>query len=111
MNTTRTRAYAYTAAVMYAAIIGLSFLFVKMTINVAHPMDVLAHRFALSLLVVSIPVVLGWIKSGSHCGIYGESYRSVCSRRFCFLLFRHLGLFHPIHPRRESFRPWPLSSP
>lgn len=62
MNTTRTRAYAYTAAVMYAAIIGLSFLFVKMTVNVAHPMDVLAHRFALSLLVVSIPVVLGWIK-------------------------------------------------
>ena len=62
MNTTRTQAYAYTAAVLYAAIIGLSFLFVKMTVHVAHPMDVLAHRFALSLLVVSIPVVLGWIK-------------------------------------------------
>ncbi|MFS0873877.1 DMT family transporter [Paenibacillus xylanilyticus] len=62
MNKTRTRAYAYTAAVMYAAIIGLSFLLVKMTVDVAHPMDVLAHRFALSTLVVSIPVILGWIK-------------------------------------------------
>ncbi|MGV2968117.1 DMT family transporter [Paenibacillus sp. FSL L8-0435] len=62
MNTTHTRGYAYIAAVLYAAIIGLSFLFVKMTVTVAHPIDVLAHRFALSLIVVSIPVILGWIK-------------------------------------------------
>ncbi|MGN7416322.1 DMT family transporter [Paenibacillus sp. SAF-068] len=62
MNTAHTRGYAYIAAVLYAAIIGLSFLFVKMTVIVAHPIDVLAHRFALSLIVVSIPVILGWIK-------------------------------------------------
>ncbi|MCW3795744.1 DMT family transporter [Paenibacillus sp. LS1] len=62
MNTARTRGYAYIAAVLYAAIIGLSFLFVKMTVTVAHPIDVLAHRFALSLIVVSIPVIFGWIK-------------------------------------------------
>lgn len=58
----RTQGLAYVAAVVYAAIIGLSFLFAKMTVNIAHPMDVLAHRFALSLLVVSVPVVLGWIR-------------------------------------------------
>ncbi|MCF7758449.1 DMT family transporter [Paenibacillus xylanexedens] len=62
MNTTHTRGYAYIAAILYAAIIGLSFLFVKMTVTVAHPIDLLAHRFALSLIVVSIPVILGWIK-------------------------------------------------
>ncbi|PKQ87305.1 EamA family transporter [Paenibacillus sp. BGI2013] len=62
MNTTHTRGYAYIAAILYAAIIGLSFLFVKMTVTVAHPIDVLAHRFALSLIVVSIPVIFGWIK-------------------------------------------------
>ncbi|MBY0120197.1 MULTISPECIES: DMT family transporter [Paenibacillus] len=62
MNTTHTRGYTYIAAVLYAAIIGLSFLFVKMTVTVAHPIDVLAHRFALSLIVVSIPVIFGWIK-------------------------------------------------
>ena len=62
MKNSQTRTYAYVAAVLYAAIIGLSFLFVKITVNVAHPIDVLAHRFALSLLVVSIPVILGWIK-------------------------------------------------
>ncbi|WP_419891009.1 DMT family transporter [Paenibacillus xylanexedens] len=62
MNTTHTRGYAYIAAILYAAIIGLSFLFVKMTVTVAHPIDVLAHRFALSLIVVSIPIIFGWIK-------------------------------------------------
>lgn len=62
MNTTHTPGYTYIAAVLYAAIIGLSFLFVKMTVTVAHPIDVLAHRFALSLIVVSIPVIFGWIK-------------------------------------------------
>ncbi|MBR2564312.1 MAG: DMT family transporter [Paenibacillus sp.] len=62
MNTTRNRTHAYIAAVLYAAIIGLSFLFVKMTVTIAHPIDVLAHRFALSLIVVSIPVLFGWIK-------------------------------------------------
>lgn len=62
MNTTRNRTYAYIAAVVYATIIGLSFLFVKMTVTIAHPLDVLAHRFALSLIVVSIPVLFGWIK-------------------------------------------------
>jgi len=62
MNTTHTRGYAYIAAILYAAIIGLSFLFVKMTVTVAHPIDVLAHRFAMSLIVVSIPVIFGWIK-------------------------------------------------
>ncbi|KAA8787201.1 DMT family transporter [Paenibacillus amylolyticus] len=62
MNTTRNRTYAYIAAVVYAAIIGLSFLYVKMTVTIAHPLDVLAHRFALSLIVVSIPVLFGWIK-------------------------------------------------
>lgn len=62
MNNSQTRRYAYVAAILYATIIGLSFLFVKMTVSVAHPIDVLAHRFALSLLVVSIPVIFGWIK-------------------------------------------------
>lgn len=62
MNNLRNRTYAYIAAVVYAAIIGLSFLFVKMTVTIAHPLDVLAHRFALSLIVVSIPVLFGWIK-------------------------------------------------
>lgn len=54
--------WAYIAATTYAVIIGLSFLFVKLTVNTAHPIDVLSHRFTLSLLAVTIPIAAGWIK-------------------------------------------------
>lgn len=62
MNTSRSQQFAYLAAILYACIIGLSFLFVKLTVQQAHPMDVLAHRFTLSLIVVSIPIAAGWFK-------------------------------------------------
>ncbi|AIQ47353.1 transporter [Paenibacillus sp. FSL R7-0273] len=56
------KTYAYGAALLYAMIIGLSFMFAKMTVEIAHPLDVLAHRFTLSLIVVSIPILLGLVK-------------------------------------------------
>ncbi|WP_042203914.1 DMT family transporter [Paenibacillus camerounensis] len=56
------KTYAYGAALLYAMIIGLSFMFAKMTVAIAHPLDVLAHRFTLSLIVVSIPIVLGLVR-------------------------------------------------
>ncbi|MEC0093553.1 DMT family transporter [Paenibacillus macquariensis] len=61
MNTTRENGPAYLAAFLYAIIIGFSFLFVKMTVSTAHPLDVLAHRFALSFFAASIPVIFGWM--------------------------------------------------
>ncbi|WP_322907846.1 DMT family transporter [Paenibacillus campi] len=59
---THRNGWAYVAAIAYALIIGFSFLFVKMTVAVAQPLDVLAHRFLLSVLVMAIPVALGWIR-------------------------------------------------
>ncbi|WP_277376278.1 DMT family transporter [Paenibacillus polymyxa] len=53
---------AYLAALSYAAILGFSFLFVKLTVTEASPLDVIAHRFALSLIALTIPVLFGWIK-------------------------------------------------
>lgn len=38
---------AYIAATIYAIIIGLSFMFVKVTLTVATPLDTLAHRLPL----------------------------------------------------------------
>ncbi|HEY2492723.1 MAG TPA: DMT family transporter [Paenibacillus sp.] len=61
MNTTRQNGPAYLAALLYAIIIGFSFIFVKMTISAAHPLDVLAHRFTVSFFAASIPVIFGWI--------------------------------------------------
>ncbi|MCT8977692.1 DMT family transporter [Clostridium sp. CX1] len=52
----------YFAATLYALIIGFSFLFVKLALIVTDPLNILAHRFTISFVVASIPVVFGWIK-------------------------------------------------
>ncbi|WP_336635634.1 DMT family transporter [Lysinibacillus fusiformis] len=48
---------AYIAAISYALIIGLSFLFVKVTLTVASPMDTLAHRFSVAFIGIVIVLV------------------------------------------------------
>jgi drug/metabolite transporter (DMT)-like permease len=49
---------AYIAAIVYAFIIGLSFMFVKITLTVAGPLDTLAHRFTVAWIVATIFVLL-----------------------------------------------------
>lgn len=56
------RSAAYVAALIYTLIIGFSFIFVKIALNDASPLDILAHRFTLSFIVVSILVGSGWVK-------------------------------------------------
>ncbi len=58
---------AYIAAIGYAFIIGLSFMFVKMTLVVATPLDTLAHRFTIAFVVATIFILftknklkIGW---------------------------------------------------
>ncbi|MBD0379872.1 DMT family transporter [Paenibacillus sedimenti] len=53
---------AYFFAVLNAVIIGFSFLFTKMALENAHPLDTLTYRFAASFAVMSIPVAFGWVK-------------------------------------------------
>ncbi|MGG2092165.1 DMT family transporter [Bacillus sp. S13(2024)] len=53
---------AYAAAILYTFIIGFSFMFVKLTFTVTGPLDTLAHRFTISILVASIPVIFGFVK-------------------------------------------------
>ncbi|MFA1739597.1 DMT family transporter [Lysinibacillus fusiformis] len=48
---------AYIAAISYALIIGLSFLFVKVTLTVASPMDTLAHRFTVAIIGMVVLLV------------------------------------------------------
>ncbi|UQZ32752.1 EamA family transporter [Paenibacillus sp. PK3_47] len=57
-----TKRFAYSAIIIYSAIVGLSFLFGKIALTVAAPLDTLAHRFTVSLIAATIPVLLGWIK-------------------------------------------------
>lgn len=53
---------AYFAAILNALIIGLSFLFTKLALTVTNPLNILAHRFTMSFIAVSVPVLIGWIK-------------------------------------------------
>ncbi|MDL2281406.1 DMT family transporter [Selenomonadales bacterium OttesenSCG-928-I06] len=52
----------YIAAFTYAFIIGLSFMFIKIALEYSNALDVLAHRFTLSCLCTSIPILIGKIK-------------------------------------------------
>lgn len=53
---------AYSFAVLNAIIIGFSFLFTKVALVHAGPLDTLTFRFAASFAVMSVPVALGWVK-------------------------------------------------
>ena len=50
------RSLAYGAATLYATIVGLSFLFTKIALSISNPIDILAHRFIVSFIAISIPV-------------------------------------------------------
>lgn len=49
---------AYIAAIIYAFVIGLSFMFVKVTLTVASPIDILAHRFTFAFIGIVIIMVM-----------------------------------------------------
>ncbi|TMV47748.1 DMT family transporter [Paenibacillus mesophilus] len=53
---------AYAAVVLYAFVIGFSFIFVKFALTAASPLDTLAHRFTISLIAAAVPVCCGWIR-------------------------------------------------
>lgn len=53
---------AYTAAVLNALIVGLSFLFLKLALSDASPLDTLAHRFTFSIVAVLVLVLFRVIK-------------------------------------------------
>lgn len=53
---------AYIGATLYALIMGLSFMFVKMAVPIAEPFDILAYRFTVAFIAISIPVLFGWVK-------------------------------------------------
>ncbi|MRN56272.1 DMT family transporter [Paenibacillus monticola] len=53
---------AYIFAVSNAVIIGFSFLFTKIALGYAEPLDTLTYRFAASFIMISVPVAFGWVK-------------------------------------------------
>ncbi|WP_416829204.1 DMT family transporter [Ectobacillus polymachus] len=52
---------AYAAAMLYACIIGFAFMFVKITLTVASPIDSLAHRFTIAFFAATLILVFNKI--------------------------------------------------
>lgn len=53
---------AYLAAMAYAFITGLSFLFTKVSLNTAKPWDILSHRFTAAYMGLLIAVIFQWVR-------------------------------------------------
>ncbi len=53
---------AYLSAIANAIIVGLSFIFMKIALIYTNPLNILAHRFTVSFITISIPILLGWVK-------------------------------------------------
>lgn len=51
----------YLAAILYSIITGFSFLFGKIALNSADPLDILAYRFTASFIAILIPILFKWI--------------------------------------------------
>ncbi|WMT38797.1 DMT family transporter [Paenibacillus sp. D2_2] len=49
---------AYIAAILNALIIGFSFLFVKLALQVSHPLDTLAHRFTIAFIATALLLII-----------------------------------------------------
>lgn len=52
----------YLAAILYALITGLSFLFGKVALQTTNPLDLLAFRFTAPFIVILISVLFKWVK-------------------------------------------------
>ncbi len=53
---------AYLSAIANALIVGLSFIFMKKSLIYTDPLNILAHRFTVSFITISIPILLRLIK-------------------------------------------------
>lgn len=52
----------YIAAVLYALITGLSFLFGKIGLETSNPLDLLSYRFTASFFAILITILFKWVK-------------------------------------------------
>lgn len=73
---------AYGAATINAIIIGLSFMFVKVTLTVSAPLDALAHRFTAAMIAVTVLLLL--------------KRESIKVKKEEFLKITMLSIFYPI---------------
>lgn len=94
MNNRKGLKLAYVFAVLNAVIIGFSFLFAKISLEYAHPLDTLTYRFAVSFIVLSIPVVLGFVKLRYRGKSLGALLLLATAYPLGFFTLQTFGLLH-----------------
>lgn len=55
---------AYLVSLLNAAVIGITFMLVKLTLDYASPLDALTYRFAAAFVILIVPVACGFVKPG-----------------------------------------------
>ncbi|MEK4062095.1 MULTISPECIES: DMT family transporter [unclassified Paenibacillus] len=85
---------AYIFAVLNAVIIGFSFLFTKVALGHAGPLDTLTYRFAASFIVMSIPVAFGWVKISYSGKPIGKALLLAAMYPLGFFTLQVFGLQH-----------------
>lgn len=86
--------FAYLFAILNAVIIGFSFLFTKIALVYASPLDTLTYRFAVSFVVMSIPVAFGWIKLTYRGKPMYKAVLLAAIYPLSFFMFQAFGLQH-----------------
>ncbi|MBH5318349.1 EamA family transporter [Paenibacillus sp. GSMTC-2017] len=94
MNDQNKPKLAYIAVVLNAVIIGFSFLFTKIALEHANPMDTLTYRFILSFGIMSIPVVLGKLKLNYRGKSFYKIVLLATMYPLAFFTFQSFGLLH-----------------
>lgn len=85
---------AYLSAVLNASIIGFSFLFTKIALEYARPLDTLTYRFAVSFAVMSIPVVFGRVQLNYRGKPFYKALLLATMSPIGFFTFQTFGLQH-----------------
>lgn len=85
---------AYLAAIIQAIFIGLSFLFVKMALEISHPLDVVAHRFSIAFISATLLILITKTKLNITLKeVLSLSLIAIFYPTFLFL-FQVLGLYY-----------------
>lgn len=85
---------AYLAAIFQTMIIGLSFLFVKISLTLATPLDLLTYRFGTAFFIAVVVLLVKRIKLNVHKRDILIILPLAVFYPICFFLFQTLGLVH-----------------
>ena len=83
---------AYLAALLYAVIVGLSFLFTKVALGISNPIDILAHRFIASFIAICIPILFKLLPINLTRGRIIKVLPLAILYPLCFFGFQTFGL-------------------